>query len=263
MNTEVLFDLNVKKINGVFSLFTEEKGGAKRKNRSCWALIFKYEGETVYTCNGKKHISNLENMVILPRGSSYEWQCTKAGRYYAIEFDCDLTCDSIFSFPIENGEKILQIYRETEYKQTLKRDVAKLEAVRNVYSILLLLLQDKHQKYSPSEKQRKITPALEYISNNYHLPITNDDLAAHTGLSTIYFRKLFREVLGVSPIYYVHKLRIKKAKEMLKSDHPSLAVIATELGYANGSDFSKAFKKHTGFSPLNYLKQKKLSIDKQ
>ncbi|MBO5199079.1 MAG: helix-turn-helix domain-containing protein [Lachnospiraceae bacterium] len=40
--------------------------------------------------------------------------------------------------------------------------------------------------------------------------------------SAFYFRKLFTEVLGTSPIAYVHELRIKKAKEMLKSDYGSI-----------------------------------------
>lgn len=260
MHTNILFNLIIKKINAVFSIHTEKNIGTKRKNRPCWAIILKYEGETVYTCNGKKYISNLENMVILPKGSSYEWQCTKPGRYYTIEFECDMTCDTIFSFPIENGEKILQIYKETEYKRTLKQEIYKLETLRNVYSILLLILQANQQKYTPTKKQEKIAPAVEYISNNYYLPIKNDDLSARVGLSTIYFRKLFTEVFGISPISYVHKLRIKKAKEMLKSDHDSLSEIAIALGYANISDFSKTFKKHTGLSPSNYLKQKKTTI---
>jgi len=80
----------------------------------------------------------------------------------------------------------------------------------------------------------------------------NEDLAKLTGLSTIYFRRLFTEVFGVSPIAYVHKLRIKKAKEMLKSDYGNITDIAQSLGYLNIYDFSRAFKKHTGISPSKY-----------
>ena len=257
MNTNILFDLSINKINAVFSIYNEKNAGTKRKNRPCWAIVLKYEGETIYTCNGKKYISNLENMVILPKGSTYEWICTKPGRYYTIEFESDISCDTIFSFKIENGEKILQLYKETEYKRTLKQEIYKLETLRNVYSILLLVLQASQQKYTSTKKQEKIAPAVEYISNNYYLSIKNDDLAAHVGLSTIYFRKLFTEIFGTSPISYVHKLRIRKAKEMLKSDHKSLSEIAIALGYANISDFSKMFKKITGLSPSNYLRQNK------
>jgi YesN/AraC family two-component response regulator len=61
--------------------------------------------------------------------------------------------------------------------------------------------------------------------------------------------------MGISPISYVYELRIKKAKEMLKSDYSSIADIAQSLGYLSIYDFSKAFKKYTGVSPLKYAKQ--------
>ena len=257
MDEQILFDIEINKINAVYSLHSEQNKERTRSNRPCWTILLKYEGETIYTNKGKTYISNLENMIILPKGSSYEWKCTKPGRFYSIEFECDITCDTIFSFSVDSGEKILQLYKETEYKKTLKRAFYKIELLKNLYSILLLTLQSKQPKYTPSQKQNKIAPAVNYIFNNYNLPIKNDDLAAMTGFSTIYFRKLFTEAFGVSPITYIHKLRIKKAKEMLKSDYDSIADIAFTLGYSTIYDFSRTFKKYTGLSPTNYIKQKK------
>lgn len=257
MDINLLFDLNIKKINTVFSVFSEKNKPVKRNNRPLWAIILKYEGETVYTCNGKKYLSNLENMIILPKGCCYEWECTKSGRYYSLEFECDLTCDEIFSFQIDNGEKILKLYKETEHKLILKQGSYKLEILKNTYSILLNVLQSKQKKYVPSHKQQKLSPAVDYILTNYNKPIKNDDLAMVAGLSTIYFRKLFTEVFGVSPITYIHKLRIKKAKEILSSDYDSISDIASALGYANIFDFSRTFKKHVGISPRQYAMQNK------
>ena len=257
MDINLLFDLNIKKINTVFSVFSEKNKPVKRNNRPLWAIILKYEGETVYTCNGKKYLSNLENMIILPKGCSYEWECTKSGRYYSLEFECDLACDEIFSFQIDSGEKILKLYKETEHKMILKQGSYKLEILKNAYSILLNVLQSKQKKYVPSNKQQKLAPAVDYILTNYNKPIKNDDLAMVAGLSTIYFRKLFTEVFGVSPITYIHKLRIKKAKEILSSDYDSISDIASALGYANIFDFSRTFKKHVGISPRQYAMQKK------
>ena len=58
--------------------------------------------------------------------------------------------------------------------------------------------------------------------------------------------------MGVSPISYVHDLRIQKAKEMLRSDYDSLSSVAQSLGYLNLYDFSRDFKKHTGVAPSKY-----------
>ena len=79
-------------------------------------------------------------------------------------------------------------------------------------------------------------------------------LAQISSLSVVYFRKLFTETLGVSPIAYVNKLRIKKAKEILSSDYDSLSDVANLLGFSNLYDFSRTFKKHTNLSPSAYSK---------
>ena len=71
-------------------------------------------------------------------------------------------------------------------------------------------------------------------------------------MSTVYYRKLFTEVMGVPPITYARQLRIEKAKEMLKSDYITLTDIATSLGYSSLYDFSRDFKKHTGVAPSKY-----------
>ena len=102
------------------------------------------------------------------------------------------------------------------------------------------------------EKAKKLLPVIEYISKNLSNEIKNDDLAKMIGVSTVYFRKLFAQVYGMSPMNYVKNLRIKKAKEMLRSDHGSITDIAFSLGYSNIYDFSRDFKKRTGTPPSKY-----------
>lgn len=191
-------------------------------------------------------------MMILPKGCSYEWRCTKSGHFCIIEFDSDLVCRDLMRFSVKNSEKILKMFKKLEFRRNLKPSMVEMESIRDTYSILLLLAQSELEKYLPTEKQKKIEPAIEYISQHYSKNITNDHLAALTGLSTVYFRKLFTGIMGVSPITYVHELRVAKAKEMLKSDYGTMSDIAKSLGYASLYDFSRDFKKHTGISPSKY-----------
>lgn len=252
MYLDILSDLVITKIYSASTMYTEKNTKIKRNNRSRWAIVIKYEGETVYYANGKQYVSNVNNLVILPKGCSYEWRCTYSGHFSIIEFESELVYDKIFSFPVKNSEKILNLFKEVEYKRTLKKPMYEAESIRDAYSIILLLAQSMPKKYLPSEKLSKISPAIDYIAKNYNKDIKNDELARLTGLSTVYFRKLFTEIIGTSPIAYVHELRIKKAKEMLKSDYGSVTDIAHSLGYLNIYDFSRAFKKHTGISPSKY-----------
>ena len=257
MEKDFLTDLFITKIHSVTTMYNETGSRSKRTYRPYCAIVIKYSGETEYTCRDGKYISNKNNMVILPKGSAYEWTCTKSGYYSIIEFDCNKTLYKILSFPISNSDKILKIFKDLEYKRTLREPLYELECIRGTYDIILKLLQASQRAYQPASKQRKIQPAVDYIALNYNQNITNDELAALTSLSTVYFRKLFTEIYEMSPITYIHTLRIKKAEEMLQSDYGSITDIAQSLGYLNIYDFSRTFKKYTGLSPTNYLKIQK------
>lgn len=254
---DILSELTVTRVRAVLNVYTAPGRTMERKNRPCFAIIYKYEGETVYECNGRTVISNAENAVVLPAGSSYAWQCKAGGHYYTVEFETDATCEQIFSFSVAGeGEKLLRLFRDAEQKHNLRASGYRLEQLRAVYSMLLLLLGTQRKAYADASHRQKITPALDYISQNYSQSIKNDTLAALCGVSTVYFRKLFFRVTGSSPITYIHNLRIAKAKRMLESDYESLAEIAASLGYADIYTFSKAFKKHTGLSPTQYAKKR-------
>jgi len=250
--SELLSNLVITNAVSVATLYTNENVSRHRDNRNRWAIIVKYEGETVYTSNGKEHVSNLNNIVILPKSCSYSWKCVKAGHFLSIEFDSPSVCNEIFAFPISNGEKIVKAIKRLELEKVQKKEYIRLECIKEVYSIILTLLQAQPHKYIPSDKQQKIMPALDFIAQNYSQKLQNDDLAKLCGLSTVYFRKLFKEATGTSPIEYIQTLKIEKAKEILKSDYGSIGDIALELGYQNIYDFSRAFKKLVGVSPKKF-----------
>jgi len=252
MDVHLLSDLIITRIHSVSTLYTPENAKIKRSDRGCWALVCKYEGETVYTSGKERLLSDLNHVVLLPKGCSYDWLCTKSGHFCIIEFESALTASAPISIPVKNGERILKMFRDLEHKRNLKKPMTALESIRDTYSILLALTEARSDRYFPTEKQLKIAPAVEYISLHYNEHITNDGLAAVAGMSTVYFRKLFTSVMGVSPMVYVHNLRIEKAKEMLKSDYGTLSDIAQSLGYPSLYYFSSAFKKHTGVSPSKY-----------
>lgn len=251
MEKNIFSDIVIKEIRSVNTHICLAPKG-KQNDRKAWSIVLKYEGETIYRSGGKEYLSNSQNVIVLPKGSSYEWTCIKQGIAIFINFESDSASDKIFSFDIGNNDKILKMFKDIDFKFTVKKDMYMVECIRDCYSLLLSLFKFSDFKYNPTKKQQKLTPAVEYIAKNYSKNITNDTLASICKVSTVYFRKMFRDVYGVSPIAYVHKIRIDKAKEMLRADYGNLTDIAISLGYGNIYEFSRDFKKHTGVPPSRY-----------
>ena len=249
MSIDFLSDLIITDVFSVSTLYSSECAWRERQCRSRWGIVIKYEGETTYMSNGRYYKSNINNIAVLPKGSSYLWKCESAGHYMVVEFDGQLESQGIFSFHVSNSQKILQAIRKLETEMRLKKKFSRIECIKDIYNILLMILQSEEKRYLPVGKQKKITPALEYIVQNYDKKIYNDYLAVLCGLSTVYFRKLFTEVMRQSPMEYVQNLRIEKAREMLRSDYGSISDVAIALGYQSIYDFSRSFKKSVGISP--------------
>lgn len=256
MSIELLANMVVTRVYSVSTLYNSENTATRRQDRASTAIVIKYEGETEYISNGRRYPSNIENMVILPQGSSYEWRCARSGHVSIIELECNLATTDIIPIPIpiKTSEKILSTVKELEYKRARGGVGVELESLSAIYAILHRLSESAPKKYISSEGRRIIEPALEYIALHYKDKLTNDELASVSGVSTVYFRKLFREHIGTSPIDYIISMRIQKAKELLRTDYGTIAEVAQELGYQSIYDFSRAFKKYVGIAPSKYKK---------
>jgi len=71
--------------------------------------------------------------------------------------------------------------------------------------------------------------------------------AIHLSRST--FSARFTELVGIPPMQYLARRRMSVARRWLQEDKLALGEIAARLGYASEPSFSRAFKRHTGFSP--------------
>ena len=107
-------------------------------------------------------------------------------------------------------------------------------------------------------KNYVVNRIINYLSENYEHKISLEQIAHNMYLSPVYISKIFKEETGESPINYLIKIRLEKAKEiLLTSDNGSIKNIANQVGYDDVYHFSKLFKKYYGISPLYYRKQTK------
>ena len=86
------------------------------------------------------------------------------------------------------------------------------------------------------------------MEQNLSSPLSIAKLAAKVHLSTRQLERLFKEETGQSPQTAYLRLRLKHARWMMKTDL-TLAAIAAETGFVDGSHLSKAFKAAFGSNP--------------
>lgn len=106
------------------------------------------------------------------------------------------------------------------------------------------------------DKDRPVTvdveAALRYAQEHYAGKLTLGRLADAAHLNPNYFATVFKEQTGETPMAYVARLRVEKAKELLMRREGSVQEIAEKVGLHNLSHFSKVFKKMTGQTPSEY-----------
>lgn len=83
-----------------------------------------------------------------------------------------------------------------------------------------------------------------------------EKLANEIGVSYSSFRSLFRKHTGYSPRAFENLIKLNRSKDMLLSGNENVSTTAEALGYTSVHYFSRAFKKHFGQSPHNWLKEK-------
>ena len=96
---------------------------------------------------------------------------------------------------------------------------------------------------------------MNYIQANY-IDVTLDDLAEKFYLSKPYLSKYIKEKSGVTFGELVKKVRMKKARAMLKSSSMTVENIALTVGYQNVEHFNRLFKKAYNMTPVQFRNQK-------
>ena len=96
---------------------------------------------------------------------------------------------------------------------------------------------------------------MNYVQANY-IDITLDDLAENFFLSKPYLSKYIKEKSGMTFGDLVKKIRMKKAKALLKSSNMTVENIAMSVGYQNVEHFNRLFKKAYNMTPMQFRNQK-------
>ena len=94
-----------------------------------------------------------------------------------------------------------------------------------------------------------------WIAANYQEPSPVAGMVRRSGLNERTFTRRFRKATGLSPLDYVHTLRLEEAKQMLETSQAPIEAIAAEVGYQDVGFFSRLFRRKVGLSAASYRRR--------
>jgi len=125
---------------------------------------------------------------------------------------------------------------------------------------LLSAIIEFRDSHAGGRYQSVIVKAREYIDGNF----SKDDIslystAAHVGISPNHLSAVFAQETGENFIEYLTRVRIERAKLLLKTTAMKSVEIAAETGFSDPHYFSYIFKKNTGLAPREYRNKEQIT----
>ena len=150
---------------------------------------------------------------------------------------------------------------------TIVKDAERLdESKASQLHVISQLFELMHQlnALSPNLDQETISPSQKLYREAKHLidigynsqDISIQEIADRLGVHRSYLSSIFKDFHKISPKEYLLEVRMKRAKELLKTTNQPIKIIAYSVGYLDPLHFSKAFRQYYDCSPSQYRTSK-------
>ncbi|MGK5683932.1 helix-turn-helix domain-containing protein [Actinoplanes sp. URMC 104] len=97
-----------------------------------------------------------------------------------------------------------------------------------------------------------LAPLLDWATRNLHRPLTTADLAARGNVSVRTLERRFAQVLGLSPLQWLLRQRVRRAQQLLETTDRPIAWIAARCGFGTAAGIRAHFARIVGVSPAAY-----------
>ena len=101
----------------------------------------------------------------------------------------------------------------------------------------------------------QVARALTVMQSGYAEKLDVEQLASTARMSTSAFHRAFKEITSDSPMQYLKKVRLTKAKNLIAQENMKAYIAADQVGYESSSQFSREFKRYFGQSPAELMRE--------
>ena len=260
---QYLSDLQIHLLNGGFTHCRPDWGYQN--------LLPEYN-KMYYICDGEGWIRIQDQdvypspgqFVFIPAGTVHSFSTVSSNTY--TKYWCHFTSNVMFSplfqyygLPyVMNASEvagIVQPFQRMEQMLSWTAPSLSLRVKSTIYEIISCFIdhsvRNEVESVAPASvlKLQRVT---EYIDQHMDKDIKIEQLAEIMHFNTNYLYHFMKTHLGITPMQYIYKRRLEKAKFLLTNTDDTLTEIASVTGFSDVYHFSKSFKKNTGISPRAY-----------
>lgn len=255
-------DTRVLDIARVIRVYNGRKPGASITYGSysgAHELIYKWSGDSVTRIGGEEFMLEQDSILFIPKGEHGEYTVTTLRNGEAIDIFMELDApiaDKPFIVSARQNGNVRALFEKCHEAWIDARTSRRLRCMGCAYGILAELMDMAYSSRLPETEKRVIDEALAYI--NAHLFDARFDymeLAARTGMSYSYMKRVFIARLGMPPSKYILSRKMQCAKDLLLYPEYNVSRVARDVGFENAYYFSRVFKREAGISPSEYRKR--------
>ncbi|MEM1485700.1 AraC family transcriptional regulator [Oscillospiraceae bacterium PP1C4] len=171
----------------------------------------------------------------------------------------------VFSAIVDNKDKLCLI-KNTEYPPYCEQMVLNYLEIFLMEMVNLVTIPQSAELgvsvqtsfIAKNHKKQLVDDAVEYLSQNIFSKIKIPAMCSYLNCSKTTLSVAFKSYTGMSIIQYQNKLKIEKAKDIIRSQDLNLTQISELLNFCSINYFSNSFKSYTGMYPSEYAKSIKI-----
>jgi AraC-like DNA-binding protein len=162
-------------------------------------------------------------------------------------------------YHLKNNLEIKNVIDRITHISLGKSEVKNMLADLALQELLIRIMQTQarnliFEEYKKYSSQNRFAFVIEYVETHLEEQITVEKLSKLACMSESNFYKAFKREFGITPVEYILKQRISRAKKLLSDMKLSITDVCYKVGFNSLSYFSVLFKKYADQSPTEFRK---------
>lgn len=244
-----------------------------------WEMVYVDKGNVAVKCDTDSEIILKQGEVIFHKPNEFHTirSYESSPNFFVISFvssslsmvyfeklwsSLNLQQKNIISSIIDEAEKSYYITKnDPSIRKLLRKKDAPIgseQLIKNYFELLLIsflrLMESKKGYVLPLkvETEPLIASIKEYIETRCEENIRIEEICSAFGYSKSFLCRFFKEHTGEGLSSYANKVRMAKAKELLRDGNYNITQISSRLSYENPQYFARAFKRENGMTPTEW-----------